>query len=151
MLACSFDEVGKRIAERGTHTAAFSTEADARRISDAFREAVYADEQKESYLGIPLKHFTAMIRAGRLDWAPDGDEAFDDGSYVLQFDVGSRVRLIAFTSTRDCRYDSDTLRDVWLAADDFYAVLQQWYDAFHAEWESVPKSDDSAGPTVLHG
>ena len=45
--------------------------------------------------------------------APDGDEAFDDGSYVLQFDVGDRVRLIAFKRP-DQLVDLASVRAVFL-------------------------------------
>ena len=84
-----------------------------------------------------------MISSKRIIWAPDGDEAFDDGSYVLQFDVGDRVRLIAFKSCPGHFYDRATLSDVSLAADDFYCVLQKWHDAFEAEWASMPKVSDA--------
>ncbi len=40
-----------------------------------------------------------MVWDSKLMWAPDGDEAFDDGSYVLQIDSGSLVRLIGFKGT----------------------------------------------------
>jgi hypothetical protein len=81
-------------------------------------------------------------RSSDCQWAPDGDEAFDDGSYVLQFDVDDRVRLIAFKHGErgeGWQCDSATLRDVWLAADEFYRILQQWHDAFYAEWVAAPK------------
>jgi hypothetical protein len=77
-----------------------------------------------------------------LVWAPDGDEAFDDGSYVLQFDVENRVRLIGFKSDDTDRYDPATLKDIWLSSDDFYSVLSRWRDAFEAEWETAPKIRD---------
>jgi hypothetical protein len=57
--------------------------------------------------------------------APDGDEAFDDG-------VKDRVRLIAFRCGEGYAHDPATLSDVWLPADDFYRVLQQWQQAFVA-------------------
>jgi hypothetical protein len=82
---------------------------------------------------------------------PDGDEAFDDRSYVLQFDVGDRVRLIAFRPMEgSCLHDPATLRDVWLVANDFYRILQDWLDAFEAEWASMPKVSDEGGvPTTM--
>jgi hypothetical protein len=84
-----------------------------------------------------------MISSKRIVWAPDGDAAFDDGSYVLQFDVGDRVRLVAFESSEGCLYDPSSLIDQWLPADDFYRVLQDWNDAFVAEWEAMPKTADA--------
>jgi hypothetical protein len=40
--------------------------------------------------------FTKTLHSNSLVWAPDGDEAFDDSSNVLQFDIADPVRLIAF-------------------------------------------------------
>jgi hypothetical protein len=142
MLACSYDEVERRIARRGSHTVPFATESDAGKLADAFRNTMYAEKQQESYFGIPLSEFRNMIQLKHLVWAPDGDEAFDDSSYVLQFDIRDRVRVIAFKSTQDYLHDPSTLSDVWLAADDFYNVLQHWHDAFEAEWASMPKASD---------
>jgi hypothetical protein len=141
MLACSFDEVQDRIACRRKYTAPFASEADAGEIAEAFRNAIYGEHQKESYFGIPLAEFCTLFytRVNDRMWAPDGDEAFDDSSFVLHFDVGDRVRLIAFKSDDDYGHDPTTLRDVWLAADDFYRILQEWRDGFEAEWVAAPK------------
>jgi Immunity protein 42 len=141
MLACSFDEVGRRIANRGGHTARFAADLDPGKIADAIRLALYADcRDDELLLGIPLPEFGKLICSQRIQWAPDGDEAFDDRSYVLQFEVDDRVRLIAFTSSGESYlHDPTTLSDAWLPSDDFYCVLQQWHDAFEAEWTAVPR------------
>jgi len=148
MLANSFDEVNDRIAHRGKHIAPFAVETDAGKIADAFRRALYADDQMgELFLGIPQPKFVELIYSKHIIWAPDGDEAFDDDSYILQFDVNDRVRLIAFRSTKDGHYDHATLSDVWLPANDFYRILQQWIDAFESEWTAMPKvSDAEYGP-----
>jgi hypothetical protein len=138
MLACSYDEVERRIAMRGSHTAAFASEKGAE-IAAAFRNALFAERLQDSYFGISRADFSDLIWSRRLAWVPDGDEAFDDGSYVLQFDVGDRVRLIAFKS-RGEGHDPATLVDVWLLAEDFYFVLQRWHDAFETEWASTPKA-----------
>jgi hypothetical protein len=85
--------------------------------------------------------FVYLLRRSskHIQWAPDGDEAFDDGSYVLQFDVGGEVRLIAFKRGPDGRHDSSTLNDLWIASDEFYAVLRRWRDSFTEEWAALPK------------
>jgi hypothetical protein len=143
-LALPFDGVERRIADRGKHTATFSTEPDAGKITDAFRNAFYADEQDDGLFGIPLGEFKALSNSNHLDdWTTGyGDEAFDDGSYVLQFDVSNRVRLIGYKGGSRAiayRHAPGSLRDVWLSADAFYAVLQDWRDAFDAEWIAAPK------------
>lgn len=141
MLACSFDQVERRIAHRGEHTAPFAAELDAGKIADLFRNTVYTDEPYESYLGVPLEELRDLFctQSHSPVWAPDGDEAFDDGSYVLQFDFQDRVRLIAFKCGQGYLHDPATLREVWLAGDEFYCILQQWRDAFEAEWRISPK------------
>ena len=143
MLACSFDEVERRIADRDKHVASFAATSDAGQIARAFRNALYADEPEKTFFGIPHSEFAKLFRRESADrmWAPDGDEAFDDGSYVLQFDVEDRVRLIAFKS-KGWSYDPATLKDVCLAADDFYNILQRWRDAFVAEWAAMPKTPE---------
>lgn len=140
MLACSFDEVGRRINGRGTHQAPFA-DASAIDIANAYTSAVYLDNNgRETYFGMSEPEFTKMLYSNSLVWAPDGDEAFDDGSYVLQFDVGERVRLIAFKRL-DSLVDPASVREVWISSDIFYEALRQWRDTFTAEWESLPKYD----------
>src|SRR5258706_8969416 len=132
LLACSFDEVRDRIARRGTHSAPFATEPDAGRIADAYRDAIYApDQDHESFFGIPQREFRDLIYSNHLGWVPDGDEAFDDGSHVLHFDVEDRVRLIAFKSIEGgYHHDPRTLADRWIDAAEFYRILEEWRDSF---------------------
>jgi len=138
LLACSFDEVHERIARRGAHTAPFANEPDAGRIADAVRNAIYAPNQDhEIFFGMSASKLGELVASKRLMWAPDGDEAFDDGSYVLHFDVGDRVRLIAFKSIEGYNHDPLTLSDRWLDADSFYSTLQRWYEAFESEWSTA--------------
>jgi hypothetical protein len=143
MLACSFDEVEKRIARRGTHNVSFAAEPDAGKIADAFRDAVYADRPKEIYFDIPKIRFAEMLHLKRIVWAPDGDEAFDDGSYILQFDILDSVRLIAFRCGQGLFHDPDTLADISLPSEDFYGLLGKWHDASKSEWASMEKEAES--------
>ena len=71
------------------------------------------------------------LTSNRILWAPDGDEAFDDGGHVLQFDIGDQVRLIAFVNRPS---EDDALREVWLNADNFYGLITEWHNGFEAEW-----------------
>ena len=159
-MACSFDTVEKRIAQRGTHTAPFATEPNAGKIVDAYRDARHApDQENDQFFGIPRSEFSDMFYSKNLIWAPDGDEAFDDGSSVFQFDVNDRVRLVGFGLKRceaDYPHDPDipsayereihcyqhdpvTLSDVWIEANKFYEILQAWRDSFETEWKATPK------------
>lgn len=135
LLACSFDEVENRLLKRGLHTAPFSTELSANKIADAVCKSIYSEEQENEYFfEIPRDNFYDIIVANKLIWVPDGDEAFDDGSHILHFDVENKVRLVGFK-----RYGNDisNLTDIWLNADEFYTILQLWLDTFKSEWESA--------------
>jgi hypothetical protein len=83
--------------------------------------------------------FITSLYSNGLVWAPDGDEGFDDGGCVLQFDVGDKVRLIAFGRATNSILEPESLREVWIPAENFYAILQNWHDRFLEEWASFPK------------
>jgi hypothetical protein len=68
-IACSFDEVERRISQRGTHTASFSTEPDAGLIAESLRNALYSEEGRESYFGLPIAVFSDLIYRNHLLWA----------------------------------------------------------------------------------
>lgn len=140
MLACSFEAVQRRLTNRGKHEASFATES-AAGIADAFRGAHYSEAPSASYFEIPLAYFQESFYSADLIWAPDGDQAFDDGSYVLQFDVGDQVRLVAFRSVVGNVHHPGTLAEVWLPAAEFYVALEQWRDRFESEWASSPKKE----------
>lgn len=138
LLACSYDEVERRLARRGQHTAPFASEPVGSKIIDAIREAIYAPSPtQDSFFGLSTELFNNYVYSSHCEWHRLCDEAFDDGSSVLHFDVGDMVRLIADTPSRgqlNWMHDPATLTEVWLKADDFYGVLEGWHDAFHREW-----------------
>jgi hypothetical protein len=134
LLACSFDGVWERIANRGGHTAPFAVEPCAAEIADSVHNAIYGQEQRESHFGMSLCDFVDCVYSNHIIWAPDGDEAFDDGSSVLQFDVVDRIRLIAVRRSDGTSDDLSALKDIWLASELFYNILQQWHEAFAHEW-----------------
>ncbi len=143
MLGCSLGEVEKRIAKRGTHVLPILQECDASAIAEAFTSARFRDSSADDCLSLAPDELDSMIVAAEVDWAPDGDEAFDDGSYVLQFDMGEAVRLVAFTRPyEDGSINYSTLTDVQLSDEKFYRILSDWRDAFLAAWESAEKKAD---------
>ncbi len=143
MLACSLGEVEDRLLRRGSHIAPFAASIDGGMLADAFRDAIYAPSQEgASYFGMPRSEFSNHLYSKHLVWAPDGDEAFDDGSFVLHIDVGDQVRLIGFRSGDSYHHDVKTLRDVWLPAADFYKILEQWRADFIAEWRKSTKAPE---------
>lgn len=139
LLACSFEQVGTRIAARGKHVAPFSCHRDSGKIADAITSAIYGPESDDiNSLGVSQTEVREVAHSNGVVWAPDGDEAFDDGSCVLQFDFENRVRLIGF-KRKNHRHEPSTLQDVWLEADSFYRLLSQWRSEFLAAWAAAPK------------
>jgi hypothetical protein len=158
MLACSFEEVGRRLERRGGHTAPFASNPDGKAIAESVYNATYGPENAVSSLpGLSLPQVHDLVVGNHLQWAPDGDAAFDDGSFVIHLDVEDRVRLLAFKTAGDGsrRLDLASLRDQWLEADVFYRVLQDWRDAFEKEWDAAPKAQPEvrvplrAAPTTV--
>lgn len=137
LLACSVNEVRERLVRRGKHIASFSEEPNAGLIADSFRHAIYAPNQDQHcFFNIPHSRFIEIINSRHLLWAPDGDEAFDDGSFIIQFDINDNVRLVAFKSKIvGYGHDPKTLADIMLPANRFYNILDKWQDAFEREWE----------------
>jgi hypothetical protein len=141
MLANSLDEVEHRIRKRGSHTAAFEA-GDAEEIAFAYLVSEYEEGVPgEKFLELSKEQFHEATYAADLVWAPDGDEAFDDGSHILQFDIGDHVRLVAFKRDYQKRGGAMELREVWLSAPDFYAILKDCRDQFLKLWQSMPKVD----------
>ncbi|HTI70624.1 MAG TPA: Imm42 family immunity protein [Candidatus Limnocylindria bacterium] len=138
MLACSVDAIGEIKKRRGTHAAPFSTAASASDIADALIQSTYAQNPDTGMaFGFSLSEFKEAIHEANLHWAPDGDQAFDDGSHLLQFDVADKVRLIGFKTLENYRHDPRTLRDIWLDADLFYAILAEFLDSFSRKREEL--------------
>ncbi|MFO1459349.1 MAG: Imm42 family immunity protein [Verrucomicrobiota bacterium] len=141
-LACSYDGVCERIRDRGQHVVSFSERLDARLIADAYLRSVWgSDGFPGKICGLSLQEIRDEMHGGRAVWAPDGDEAFDDRSFVLQFDVGTRVRVIAFRMGADVSalLDLESVRETWLDAEEFYRYLISWRREFEREWKSLPK------------
>lgn len=74
------------------------------------------------------------LAAHEIILAPDGDAAFDDGSQILHFDQGERVRLVAFKNSSDVAAGTDALVDVKMGAAEFYQILESWRDQFELTW-----------------
>ncbi|MBY5900189.1 hypothetical protein HFO88_07555 [Rhizobium leguminosarum] len=134
MLGHSFHEVNDRLRRRGTHCIPVLADIDAAQIADAYIDAIFRETTRTDYFGLSREEFTEAIHTSAVTWAPDGDEAFDDGSYVLQLDVGNKVRLIAFINTDSPEDVGATLSEEWLDAGLFYGVLSRWSELFAAEW-----------------
>lgn len=141
LLACSFDEVTRRIANRGKHFASFMHHKCAGDIADAVFGTMYGSRRPDHLrLGLSESEIRNVVQSNRILWAPDGDQAFDDGSYVLQLDDGNNVRLIGFRVGEDERHLRETLSDVLIPEASFYGLLQEWRDDFESSWLAAPKA-----------
>ena len=137
-LACSFDEVRRRIERRNAHNLFFADEFSAEQIAIAYRHAFYFEYDKnEVFCGLPVTEFKQNILANHIVWAPDGDAAFDDGGYVLHIDDHETVRLIAFRSLPGGPSDMTEFNEIRLAAEDFSDILQKWSHGFETEWQKA--------------
>ena len=144
MLGCSLGRVEELIFRRGKHVAPFATDPIAGAIADAYRDAIYAPEQADELLGLSSSDFCDLIYSNQLQWAPEGDEAFDDRSHVLIFDVEERVRLIAFRCADEgYHHAKESLREIWLHADRFYRLLEEWRNHFLRAWNEAPKVSET--------
>jgi hypothetical protein len=71
MLACSFDEVGRRLSRRGTHVAPFGDAPDALTVGEAIYNATYgADGALCSIPGLSLNQVKEIVDFNHLQWAP---------------------------------------------------------------------------------
>lgn len=52
---------------------------------------------------------------------------------------------------KDYKHDPETLKDVWLEADEFYGILQRWRNEFESEWAKSAKvsEEDEACERVM--
>jgi hypothetical protein len=132
MLGCSFNEVEYRVRRRGMHLFPALAEARAFDVAEAYLDAVYRDTLRTDYFGLSKKDFTDSLQSSGSIWAPDGDEAFDDGSHVLLFDVGSQVRIVAFVNTSPGDLSS-TISEQYIDADLFYSIASAWKALFAVE------------------
>jgi hypothetical protein len=131
MLAVSYDQNCKRLRERGTHLAPFSSRG-ANDIAKAVVTACYSEvKYGERFFGLSEGDLKSFVYEKDILWAPDGDEAFDDGSHVLQFDIGNQVRLIGFVNKPTILETLQTIFEITIDAEQFYSTLQKWIDSIN--------------------
>ena len=132
MLACSFDAVSQRLKLRGHHRSNYS-DLPAPKIILQYLKSYYDESAMGTMSPIDVAQFQSDIELNNIVFAPDGDSAFDDGSHVLQFDLGSKVRIIAFRNLADPRERLDSINDVHLDEALFYEILRDWMESFTQE------------------
>jgi hypothetical protein len=146
-LACSYDEVIRRLEMRGKHIApAELSVLPGLELAQLANDILYGDidnDQDDCKISMSHDELIKVMYKRNLVWSPDGDEAFDDGSRVLQFDIDNEtVRLIGFKTTSDDKVDISTLTDLIMDSNEFYLVLKKWADDFYKEWSCRAEADE---------
>jgi len=95
-------------------------------VAEAYLSAFYLDEplvfreeQRETW--------QQKFLAANCLW-PNSDEEFDDGSHILYFNLGNRIRLVAFKND-DCQLAD--LTEIMIDPEVFHDVLSRWLDCFN--------------------
>ncbi len=126
MLGNSIDVVLSLIENEGFHKLSiakdFPAETFVRWYMRCFSEY---DTPEQRMLGNTGSNLWDEFKRNEILWAPDGDEAFDDGSHVFVLDYESTVRLIGCTY-RDYQPIEGTVESVMLERSEFYGILRQW-------------------------
>lgn len=144
MLGCSFNEVEHRLQRRGKHLFPMLADVTAADVAVAYLDTMYRDSPRTDCFGLSPQQFAEALQSSGSIWAPDGDQAFDDGSHILQFDVGCRVRILAFSNTESPDELSGTISEEWIDADLFYAIVSGWKTLFAIERASRLKARSSS-------
>jgi hypothetical protein len=126
-LVSPYEAMKKRLQFRGGHVAEFSQYPDPKEIALAVWEPGYGEVQKETYAGLPIDRVVEMVHSGHIDWFPCGGSGFDDGSDIIQFDIGDKVRIIGYR-VLDIYGTLADITDIQMPADEFYSLLQQAID-----------------------
>lgn len=133
-LGCSYNEVKQRLRNRGKHVLEIPI-ADPVHFARSAIACMYGSEDDGAgYDFLDKECFLDILAQSGAWWAPDGDEAFDDGSNVFQIDCAESVRIIAFKRGAAGSVDESSLRDLTLDATAFYTILEQWIRDFEMDW-----------------
>jgi len=137
-LACALDLIKERLASRGNHLAPFAVTHTAAEIAVGVMGAIYElDTESNTYCGLSCQAFKEAVS---LIAPGSADEAFDDGSRILHFDVPGGVRVIAYRPLRGAyRHDPSTLAECVVPSQEFYGILEKWIADFEDEWQAAPK------------
>jgi len=138
MLGCSLDAVQRRIEQRGCHLLPSASNFEASVIAESAHNAIYSDYPRDRLLDMAREDFTESLYKREIVWAPDGDEAFDDSSHIIQIDEGDRARIIAFVNDENIESLLETVSEIYIPQDDFYAILEEWLRAFETELKNFP-------------
>ena len=130
LLGSAFYELQDIIARRGTHIASFISESDAAEIANGYLVGGYSwDSENEIFFDMRADEFYSFLCSKKID-SGCFDEAFDDGTHFLLFDIGNQVRFIIFKNEE---YTANPISEIWLDADEFYGILADYLVQFEGE------------------
>ncbi len=141
LLASSYFRVTERLQEKGEHVLPSNMGKSSLDFVRSFRYLHYGINTIGADSEI-LNNGCDVDRVfdNNLMWAPDGDEAFDDGSHVFQIDEkDNMVRLIAFNNSLDEAEFVDSITELYIESRRYYGVLEDWSTAFRTLWENSAK------------
>jgi hypothetical protein len=139
LLACSLDALEQRILKRGMHVLDIFEGRNARYIAESTHRAIYGDEDSAD------EELGKVIVDRNLLMAPDGDEAFDDGSHVLQVDMtDGSVMITAYRNLENADDRSASAVSITIDADYFYSTCTDHVEKF-------VKLRDLHGPGIISG
>jgi hypothetical protein len=135
-LACSHQEVMKRLALKGIHRAEFGDRWDSYTLAYELHNFIYNPAQENDYLNMSIEQIKSSMYGKNIMWAPDGDEAFDDGGHIIQFDLGDRVRIVAWKSPdKGYAVNPKSVQECYLPFEEYYQILEDWSSEFFQQWE----------------
>ena len=121
-LAASCDALRERLGQRGHHDATGMPTGNPLGILERAYWLIY--RVTDVHIASRQASAQEVAQARRLMMAPDGDEAFDDGSFVVQWDDRGVVGLAAgLVGEGDGPMIVDPVRSIRLGTVDFYDVV----------------------------
>jgi hypothetical protein len=132
MLGSSFDEVVVRLQRRGMHRCSEVASLSAEDVGQRYWRGTYSADAVPAETDLSDK-----LHLANVVWAPDGDEAFNDTSHILQLDLGQSVRLIGFRAPEDLREKVRDVTEVIVSENEFYDTLADWLVRFTADLQQL--------------
>jgi len=145
MLGCALSEAQERLYDRGKHIAPFAYGNSAKNIIQGLREARYDPFPKRELIwGLSLDEINNIVGSSKCYWDTRCDEAFDDGSLILQFDIKEKVRLIANKTSNSLSKmpeEHEFLQDLIIDSPMFYGILEEWIYRIKKQWNDMTKKE----------
>lgn len=132
-LGCSRSAIAERLQRRGQHVYNALGEQEPDALMNAWMVSEYGKDYAPwtPVAGMGREELNDAIHSSHALMAPDGDAAFDDGSQILQFDVGEAVQLVAARLTGEVGWPvAVDLVGIRIPASEFYDCLADWLRQF---------------------